>query len=498
MRMTARTGKFPVLFLRQVLSAAVVLAIAAPSILSGQFTVRSWLDWHTIETAHFAFHYPADLEEWTRAVASHAEAIDSVVGRTVGHAPAAKTHVVVDDPYQVPNGSAWPFLNQPVINLWATPPSPRDDIGEFQNWGEMLLSHEFTHIAHLTRPSRNAFTRRLWQTLPVDLGPVAIRAPRWVIEGYATFVEGSISGSGRPHGAWRAAFLRQWALEGQLPRYEQLDATGGFEGGEFAYLAGSAFLEWLVARNGDSSLVQTWRRLTARQNRSFDEAFSGVFGESPRALYGRFSAELTGKSLGVQRAQRAASGPDTSSIIQHLAWETGDPAISHDGKRVALVLRSATAPSRVVIWSTGAEPDTGKARRDSLLLRRDPDDVPARPIYPPPKKQIATLRARGGGSYASPRFLRDGRVLLWRNTSQGDGSLRPDLYVWDPGHGGVRRVTHGASLRDADPSPDGRTAIAIQCHGGWCDVVSVNLADGTFTTVLRGSPSRSFYRPRFS
>jgi LacI family transcriptional regulator len=39
---------------------------------------------------------------------------------------------------------------------------------------------------------------------------------------------------------WRAAFLRQWALEGQLARYEQLDSGAGYEGGEFAYLAGSA------------------------------------------------------------------------------------------------------------------------------------------------------------------------------------------------------------------------------------------------------------------
>lgn len=498
MRMTAGTGIFPVLFLRRVLRAAAVLAISVPSTLHGQFAVRAWLDWRTVETAHFVFHYPADLEDWTRAVASRAEAIDSAVARTVGQAPAAKTQIVVDDPYQVPNGSAWPFLNQPLINLWATPPNPRDDIGEFQNWGEMLLSHEFTHIAHLTRPSRNTLTRLLWQALPVDLGPVAIRAPRWVIEGYATLVEGSVSGSGRPHGAWRASFLRQWALEGQLPRYEQLDSGGGYEGGEFAYLAGSAFLEWLVERKGDSSLVQTWRRLTARQDRSFDEAFSGVFGESARALYGRFSAELTGKALDVQRKMRAASGPDTSIVVQRLAWETGDPSISHDGTRAALVLRSATAPSRVVVWSTALEPDTGKARRDSAMLRRDPEDVPAKPIYPPPKKQIATLRARGGGSYASPRFLRDGRVLLWRNTAQGDGSLRPDLYLWSPDHGGVRRITHGASIRDADPRPDGRSAIATRCHGGWCDVVAVNLIDGSYTTLLPGSPTRSFYRPRVS
>jgi hypothetical protein len=495
--MTARTrtGTLPVLFH---CIGIVAIAFLVPTIARAQFVVRSWLDWHTIETTHFAFHYPAELEAWTQQVAAHAESIDTAVARIVGYAPGNRTQVVVDDPYAISNGSAWPFLNRPVINLWATPPDPRDDIGEYRDWGEMLVSHEFTHIAHLTRPSRNAFTRRLWETLPVDIGPIALRSPRWAIEGYATYVEGRVTGSGRPHGTWRPAILRQWALEGQLPRYDQLDASSAYLGGEFAYLAGSAFLEWLVQQHGDSTLVQVWRRLSARQNRTFDAAFTGVFGESPRALYGRFSVDVTARALDAERAIRAAGARDTGAIVQRMAWSTGDPAISRDGRRVALVQRSPTLPSRVIVWNTAPEPDTGRVRRDSLLLARDPQDVPARPIYPPPKKTIAMLTSRGGAPYEGPRFFRDGRILLWRFASRGDGSLAPDLYIWDTQRHSVRRVTHGASVRDADPSPDGRSAIATRCHGGWCDLVSVDLDRGTVTTVLPGSSAASFYRPRIS
>ena len=88
----------------------------------------------------------------------------------------------------------------------------------------------------------------------------------------------ALTGSGRPYSVIRAAILRQWALEGRLPSYGQLDATGGFYGGAMAYLAGSAYLEWLAAqRGGDSSLVNLWRRMSARQDRTFPAAFSGVF-----------------------------------------------------------------------------------------------------------------------------------------------------------------------------------------------------------------------------
>ncbi len=399
---------------------------------------------------------------------------------------------------EISNGSAWPFLNRPVINLWASPAEPREDIGQYRDWGEMLVSHEFGHIAHLSRPSRNPLMRLVWQLLPVDLGPITLNSPRWVVEGYATFIEGRVTGSGRPHGSWRPAFLRQLALEGQLPRYEQLDGSSAYEGGEFAYLAGSAFIEWLAARHGDSSLVHLWRRMTARETRDFDQAFVGVYGESPRALYGHFSTDLTAKSLEVARLIAANSVADTGEIIQRLSWNTGDPSISQDGKRAAIVLSSPTRPSRVVLWNTAAEPDTGRARRDSILLAHDPEDVPARSIYPPPKRALATLRARGGSGYESPRFMADGRILLSRNTARGDGSLSSDLYIWSPERASVRRVTRGASLRDPDPFPDGRSAIAARCRDGWCDVVRVDLATGAVGVLLRGSPTVSYYRPRMS
>lgn len=276
-----------------------------------------------------------------------------------------------------------------------------------------------------------------------------------------------------------------------------MNSWGAYNGGEFAYLAGSAFLEWLVQRPGqsDSSLVYLWRRMSAKQQRSFDEAFVGVFGDSPRVLYGLFAAELTTNAMQAAKQIHGMGMTDTGTVVQRLTWDTGDPAISLDGQRAAIVLRSPNVPSRVVIWRTASEPDTGRARRDSLLRKSDPEDVPARPIYPRPKRVLAMLRSKGA-SYEDPRFLADGRVLLWKSTPQGDGSQRPDLYLWDPRRGSVRRITHGASVRNADPTADGHHAYAMHCQGGSCDLALVNLIDGSVTVVLRSSPTTSYYRPR--
>ncbi len=158
--------------------------------------------------------------------------------------------------------------------------------------------------------------------LPLRLGPVPLRTPRWAVEGYATYVEGRLTGSGRPHGAARAAYLRQWALEGKLPTYAQLSSGGDFAAGAMAYLVGSAYLEWLVAQRGDSSLVAVWRRLSARQPRSFAQAFAGVYGAPPDELYGRFTVDLTRRALAV-RDTLAAAGLDTGVLVQRRRWSTG-------------------------------------------------------------------------------------------------------------------------------------------------------------------------------
>lgn len=451
-----------------------------------------------MHAGQFDVHYPTQLASWAEFVAARLPAVDTAVTRLVGYAPSQRVQIVVEDPFDISNGFAFPILDHPVIVFWASPPDPRDDIGQFRTWGEMLATHEFGHIAHLTRPSRNPFTRTLWRLAPLAVGPIAYRSPRWLIEGYATYIEGVVTGTGRPHGVWRPATLRQWAIEGRLPDYAQLSSWSDFQGGDFAYLAGSAFLEWLARRNGDSSLVDVWRRLTARVNRSFDEAFAGVYGEAPAVLYDRFRAEVTSDAVGIDSAL-AHVGLVEGEMVQRLARANGDPSISKDGKLAALVLRPTGHLSRVVVWSTTPEPDTLAIKAREQLLKRDPQDVPARRIYPLPKRAVATLVARDGRGYEDPRWLPGGkRLLLWRPTRRPDGTLQPELYLWDVDRKSVRRLTNGDAVRNADPSPDGRRAVALRCAGGHCSVVTVDLNSGIVHLVAPGDVLTSYSRPRWS
>ena len=345
-------------------------------------------------------HYPAASEAWARSAAARLESIRQRVVAEVGYDPPEVVDVLVSDPVADANGEALPILGWPRMILWTSPPGPESEIGHYSDWAELLITHEETHLVHLLRPSRNPARQLVERILPV--GPITLGAPRWVFEGYATVVEGRLTGSGRPNGDIRAAILRRWAQGGKLPSYARLASDSGtWRGMSMAYLLGSAYLEWLEERAGPGSLRNLWARMTARAPRDFDGAFRGVFGDSPENLYDRFRAELTWRAI---EAERRSGKEIEGELWQDLAWTTGAPALSPDGARLAVVLRSKDRPARLVVWKTAPdeEAETKWKERREEIAKRDPEDVPAVRTGPLPRKALYTLESHDGPDPTTP------------------------------------------------------------------------------------------------
>ncbi|MCK6504694.1 hypothetical protein L6R53_15030 [Myxococcota bacterium] len=442
--------------------------------------------WQTLQTEHYRLHSPEVALPWAWQVASRLEEIRARVSAEVGPGPSRPIDVVVMDPARQANGFAIPLTGHPRMAIFPTAPSAGSGLAWYRSWAEDLVVHEDAHLVHLMRPSRSPLWRGTLGLLGVE--PM-LGVPAWVIEGYATVVEGRLTGMGRPHGDLRAAWLRVLAQDGRLPAYEELDGDDTWMGGSHRYLVGSAFLEWLERRacappadvpapGGCRALPDLWARVTARELRGFDEAFAGVFGEGPQALYDRFRAEVGHAAMEQERARAA-----DDSLWLDLEGGTGEPALSPDGGRL-VVSRRVEGRSLLQVYETAEDPD---ALADWLAphqeaAARDPQDVVAVPPRTLPRDPAATredlLRPA-----AHPRFLPDGkRVLISVWEADARGQLRPDLFAWTPG-GGEQRVTRGADLTQADPGPDGTWAVALRRRWSQDELVRVDLVTGGVTAL---------------
>ncbi|MFP3941507.1 MAG: TolB family protein, partial [Thermoanaerobaculia bacterium] len=473
--------------------------------------------WRTLELPHFRVHYPAASEAWPRRTAARLEAVRERLAGEIGYAPSQVVDVLVSDPLSRSNGLAVALLARPRMVLWTSPPEPGSLLGRYREWGEMVALHEDAHLVHLLRPSRNPWRRLVARLLPGGgIGPIARRAPRWVTEGYATLLEGRLTASGRPNSDLRAAILRSRARAGRLPSYGALGSAEerSWLGPSMAYLAGSAYLEWLEARGhpggaegdgpADGVLRDLWARMTARRDRSFQEAFEGVFGQDPAELYGRFTAELTWRALEVERRLEGTGRAGT--LWTDLSWATGTPAVSPDGARLAAVLRHREEPPRLVVWETAVDEAAEERWREERdrIAEADPEDVPAVRTAPPARKRVATLPTFDGRAPRDPRWTPDGEALLFAALGPGpDGFLHGDLYRWDVDAGRVERLTRGADLRSPDPVPSeaagpsgAGTAVAVRSRHGYSQLVGVDLASGAVRELTEPSVEVVWAAPR--
>lgn len=458
------------------------------------------LGWQTLETAHYRLHTPEVALPWAEHVATRLEEIRARVSAEVGPGPEVKIDIVVMDPARQANGFALPFNRHPRMGIFPTAPSAGSGLAWYRTWTEDLVTHEDAHLVHLLRPSRNP----AWRSTVALLGlEPMLGVPAWVIEGYATVVEGRLTGMGRPHGDLRAAWLRVLAQDGRLPTYDELDGVDAWMGGSHRYLVGSAFLEWLERRvcapagdvpapGGCRALPDLWARVTARELRGFGEAFEGVMGDGPEALYDRFQAEVVHAALEQEKAR-----PVDDSEWLDLAWSTSEPALSPDGSRL-VVARMVDHHGRLEIHDTADDPEALARwlKPHEEAAARDPEDVVAVPPRVLPREPVA-VREDPFRPAAHPRFLPDGESVLmsvWERDARGQ--LRPDLFTWTPGGGGERRITRDADLTQADPSPDGTWAVALRRRWSQDELVAVDLTTGEVTVLLAPPVATVLDHPR--
>jgi hypothetical protein len=412
------------------------------------------LRWQTLTTEHFYVHFHQNEEELATRAASIAEGVHARLVPMMKWTPRGRTHLILTDHVDVSNGSATPFpTNRIEVYVSAPGSDPESSIAYYDDWLDLVITHEYTHILHLDqahglpRVLRGVLGRHLI-TFPNALSPL------WMTEGLATYVESEVTDAGRVKGTFVEMVLRTAAIEGNWPSEAQASGLSArWPGGSARYFFGSKFITWLSRRYGSDAIARYFNEHSGRivpflHNRTAEHVFGKELGD----LWVEWSAEQR-NAYGEELVRLRASGLTETKRLTNLGFETHHPVLSPDGARIAYAHRGPYERPTIRVWDVAAG-------RDS---------------------ETHAVNAPSSSMSWSP----DGRSIAYADLEYvGAFSVLSDLYVWDVGERRERRITHGARLKDPAFTPDGKSLLAVQNRAGRNAIVEVDLASGAVRTLV--------------
>lgn len=332
------------------------------------------LNWQTINTEHFDIHYAQGNELLAHKAASIAERVHTKLSARLYWQPLEKTHLVISDETDQPNGYAIPFpFNRSV--LFVAPPDTTNTLEDFNDWFELLITHEYTHILHLdkvnggARNVRNLFGRHFL------LFPNMFQ-PAWLTEGLATRYEtNSALGIGRGQSSLYAMLMRMEVEQGIKPVSQVNLPIRSWPMGTTHYLYGVYFYEFLSDQYGERSInasianysnniIPFMINTNARQ----------ILGKDITRLWEEYALWLENKFQA--QIEHIQQQPVVSGIpLTREGYFTGEPRLASNGQLYYVRSGAVEHTALMMIDSSGVHHELVDIHRGARIDVNDHNDV---------------------------------------------------------------------------------------------------------------------------
>jgi hypothetical protein len=465
--------------------AYVVILLGAPWLGSPANAASDpYLDWWTIETAHFRIHYYKGLEPAAERLADLAEAVNARLSLSLGWQMSEPTEVVLSDVTDDANGSAT-ALPYNTIRLFMTAPDDLSPLGDYDDWYLELITHEHTHIMHTDNITG---VPALFNTIMGKWWAPNQAQPRWLLEGLAVLEESVHTGGGRNRSSVFDMYLRADVLENRLAGLDQMcHFVRRWPQGNIWYLYGSRFLTWIADLYGEESMrfvAQDYGRQVVPWgiNRSIRRATGKTYEE----LYQGWKGYLD-DHYREQVRQAEALGIREGARLTHHGEVLSSPRF------VPALAKKTNAPAELLYFRSDGHSPSGFYR------------LPLGDGRVGGNEQLA-IRSQGQGVAS---FAADGRVIFnsvaitRRVYSFNDLFFLPSGIDAPSGYEPERkRMTEGARAQEPDVSPDGSEVVFTENHRGTKTLMIASVSDeGRLSDARALVPSARFeqaYTPRFS
>ena len=297
------------------------------------FAIDPGLDWKTIESPHLYVHYAAGNKAIAERSLVIAEQAHERLTKEFNWVPREKTHIILSDETDQPNGYATPiFFNRTVLFL--APPTSVNTLEDFDDWFTTLIVHEYTHIVHLDKSAGSPeYLRKIFGRF-LFLFPNVFQ-PTWVLEGIATLKETDIeNGTGRGQSAMFASMMREELADGLQPISHVNLPVSTWPAGTTRYLYGVYFMNFLVETYGEDklhgwieeygdNLLPFFINTNARQ--TLGKNLTPLWQEFQQWLQDKFQAQIDLiKAEGIKQGEPLSVGAYRTNAVHAFKTEAGD------------------------------------------------------------------------------------------------------------------------------------------------------------------------------
>ena len=408
----------------------IVTISAIPGVAFSALTQDPTLHWRTLQSEHFEIHFHDGEESLAREVADLSEHIHRKLTRVLNWVPKDRTQVLLTDRFDYSNGYTYDIPRN-WMQLNVSPPDSFSSLDDYNNWLELLITHEYTHVLHLDKNSgvpailRNVFGRF------VLLFPNMLQPP-WLIEGLATFEETNNKlGIGRGQNSYFRMLMRMEVKNGIKPLSEVNQPLVSWPMNTTRYLYGVYFYQFLKSRYGE-------KKIQALIDNYSDNLLPFSINRNSRAVLGKSMDELW-NDFSVYLKQEF--NPEILRIQQNHI---------DNGRQLT---RSGYFINPPKVTATGDVYFTQNDMQDEphLMVIRKGDTQPH--IVTDSNGQYFDFNSRSG-------------IVIAELDAVNNTNIFSDLYHIDPVTGLKTRLTWGKRYRYACWSPDGQKILAVHYQLG--------------------------------
>jgi hypothetical protein len=458
------------------------------------------LNWKTIESEHLYVHYADGNKEIAERVLAITEAAHLRLTKELNWYPGEKTHVVLSDETDQPNGFATPvFFNRTIVYL--APPSSINTLEDFDDWLSTIIFHEYTHIVHLDKSAgspeylRNIFGR-FFLLFP------NVFQPSWVIEGLATYKETYPErGVGRGQSAMFASMMREEVANGLQPVSHVNLPVNTWPAGTTRYLYGVYFVKFLAETYGEDKLHEWVEEysdnlfpffINTNAKQTLGKTLTPLWEEFQQWLKDRFQPQIDAiKANGIKAGTQISSDAYRTDSVRVVAKENGDEIyyVRNSGYKRASLVHVNTDGETEELFDLNGGADLDIHPQAGLLLTQNEycnNYTVYKDIYRYDEENEELKRLTECGRYIFAGWFPDGKQIVAVHHEAGqlalhllDNEAQLEEVLW--------QADNGEILGQIDVSPDGKNVVASKWRkgDGW-NLELFDLTNKRWKKITRG------------